>query len=204
MEGYLTRMKACKALNVHFHTLYRMAEDKEIESIMVGKQKVYNVKKYLENKGIKNDNNKRRICYCRVSSQKQKEDLTRQIEYMKKEYPYHEIITDIASGINYERPGLQKLLRYAINGEIKEVVIAYKDRLTRFGFEMIEWIIKEKSNGKIKILNNNEETTPAEEITKDILSIMNVYVAKINGASFRRAKSLKASAMPDYVNINQK
>ena len=75
---------------------------------------------------------------------------------MKKEYPYHEIITDVASGLNYNREGLQKLLTYAMNGEVNEVVIAYKDRLTRVGFEMIEWIIKEKSNGVIKILNNNE------------------------------------------------
>ena len=100
---------------------------------------------------------------------------------MKKEYPYHEIITDIASGLNYERPGLKKLLKYATEGELDEVIIAFKDRLTRFGYEMIEWIIKEKSNGTIKILNNNEELTPTEEISKDIIAIMNVYVAKING-----------------------
>ena len=59
--------------------------------------------------------------------------------------------------------------------------IAYKDRLTRFGYELIEWIIKDKSNGIITILNNNEELTPTEEISKDIITIMNVYVAKING-----------------------
>ena len=119
--------------------------------------------------------------YCRVSSTKQKEDLNHQIAYMKKEYPYHEIITDVASSLNYNREGLQKLLTYAMNGEVNEVVIAYKDRLTRFGFEMIEWIIKEKSNGVIKILNNNEELTPTEEISKDKISIMNIYVAKVNG-----------------------
>ena len=61
------------------------------------------------------------------------------------------------------------------------MVIAFKDRLTRFGYEMIEWIIKEKSNGVIKIINNNEELTPTEEISKDIISIMNIYTAKING-----------------------
>jgi len=100
---------------------------------------------------------------------------------MKREYPYHEIITDIASGLNYERPGLKKILKYATDGIVEELVVAYKDRLTRFGFEMIDWLIKEKSNGKIKILNNNEELTPTEEITKDIISIMNIYTAKVNG-----------------------
>ncbi|NBP16244.1 IS607 family transposase, partial [bacterium] len=59
--------------------------------------------------------------------------------------------------------------------------VAYKDRLSRFGFEMIEWLIEKYSNGKIIVINKTEEKTPTEEITKDIISIMNVYVAKING-----------------------
>nr|AEX63336.1 hypothetical protein mv_L1134 [Moumouvirus Monve] len=80
-----------------------------------------------------------------------------------------------------ERPGLKRLIKMAIDGEINEVVIAYKDRLARFGYELIEWIIKTYSNGEIKIINKKEEETPEEEITKDILQIMNVYVAKING-----------------------
>jgi excisionase family DNA binding protein len=182
MEGYLTRKEACDILKIHYNTLYKMAENKLIDSVVIGHQRMYNVKKYLNEKGISQQlSTKRRICYCRVSSQKQKEDLTRQVEYMKKEYPYHEILIDIASGLNYERAGLKKLLTYAMDGELEEVVISFKDRLTRFGYEMIEWIIKEKSNGKIKVLNNNEEMTPTEEISKDIVAIMNVYTAKING-----------------------
>lgn len=181
MDGYLPRAKASKALNIHYHTLTRLAKDNEIETIKIGEQHLYNVKKYLESKGLYKNINKRNICYCRVSSHKQKEDLERQINYMKKAYPYHEIITDIASGLNYEREGLKKLIRYALKGEISEVVIAYKDRLTRFGYELIEWLIKENSNGVIKIINNQEETTPIEEVSKDIIAIMNVYVAKING-----------------------
>ena len=182
MEEFLNRKEASKMLNVHYHTLYKLAEKKEIETIKKGDRQYYNVKKYLKEKGIiETVKNRKYICYCRVSSQKQKEDLLRQIEYMKREYPYHEIITDIASGLNYERPGLKKILKYATDGIVEELVVAYKDRLTRFGFEMIDWLIKEKSNGKIKILNNNEELTPTEEITKDIISIMNIYTAKVNG-----------------------
>ena len=60
-------------------------------------------------------------------------------------------------------------------------MIAYKDRLTRFGYELIENIIKNNSDGKIIVLNKTEENTPTEEMTKDIIAIMNVYVAKING-----------------------
>ena len=76
----------------------------------------------------------------------------------------------------------------AIKGEIEEVIIAYKDRLTRFGYEMIEWLIKKYSNGKIVIINKEEEETPIEELTKDVVSIMNVYVAKVNGLRKYRSK----------------
>lgn len=100
---------------------------------------------------------------------------------MKEKYPNHEIITDIGSGLNYNRIGLDKIIELAISGEINELVIAHKDRLARFGYELIENIIKKYSNGKIVIINSEEEKTPYDEITKDILSIMNVYVAKING-----------------------
>jgi len=100
---------------------------------------------------------------------------------MQEKFPTYEIIKDIGSGLNYKRKGLQLIIEKAINGEVEELIIAYKDRLTRFGYELIEDLIKKYSNGKIIILNSTEEKTPMEELTKDILSIMNVYVAKING-----------------------
>jgi len=146
----------------------------------------YNVNKYLRERSI-TKKEKIKICYCRVSSNKQKEDLERQKNYMKDKFPTYQIIEDIGSGLNYNRKGLQEILEKAINGEIEELVIAYKDRLTRFGYEIIEWIIKKYSNGKITIINKNEEDTPIEELTKDIVSIMNVYVAKVNG--LRKYKS---------------
>ena len=86
---------------------------------------------------------------------------------MKNKYPYHEIISDVASGLNFKRDGLNKIINYAIDGQLGELVIAYKDRLARFGYELIENIIKERSDGKIIIINNNEEMTPSEEISKE-------------------------------------
>jgi len=80
-----------------------------------------------------------------------------------------------SSGINMDRKGLKEIIELAIEGKIGQVVVTYKDRLTRFSYEMIEWIIEKYSGGKIKVLNKKDE-----EITKDILQIMNVYVAKMN------------------------
>ena len=176
---YIPRREVLKVLNIHYQTLYKMVERKEIDVIDVGSKKLYNLEKYLKDHNVKKEGKK--ICYCRVSSAKQKEDLERQVKYMKEKYPEYEIIKDIGSGLNMKRKGLKEIMKRAIEGEVEEVVIAYKDRLARFGYELIEWTIEEYSKGKITIINKKEEETPHEEIAKDILQIMNVYVAKING-----------------------
>ncbi len=181
MENYVSRAEACETLGIHYVTLYKLAEKKDIETIKVGTRQLYNVKKYLKKLKVEDETKKKKICYCRVSSSKQKEDLNRQIEYMKEKFPGYEIIKDIGSGINMSREGLNTIMDLAIKGELGELVVAYKDRLCRFGYDMIERIIKEYSGGKITIINKEEEETPTEEITKDIVAIMNVYVAKING-----------------------
>jgi len=127
------------------------------------------------------------ICYVRVSSSSQKDDLERQKKLLKDAFPEYIIIEDIGSGLNLNKRGINKIIHLAIQGKINEVVVAYKDRLTRFGFELIEEIIKKYSNGKITILNRKEETDPQEELVKDVMAIMNVYVAKMNG--LRRYKN---------------
>ena len=178
--NYVPRKKVLETLGIHYQTLYNLVKRKEIESIKVGRVSVYNLDKYIKENNIL-INQKEKICYCRVSSQKQKEDLERQINLMKELYPNHRIISDIGSGLNFKRKGLEELINLSIKNQIDEVVVAYKDRLVRFGFELIENIIKTHSNGKIKILNKSEEKTPSEELTEDIIAIMNVYVAKVNG-----------------------
>jgi excisionase family DNA binding protein len=180
MDKFVSRKEVLKVLGVHYHTLYRMIERKEIEYIDIGNKFLFNLDKYMRDKGV-NNKIKKKICYCRVSSQKQKEDLERQIEFMKEKYPGYEIISDIGSSLNLNRKGLVKILDMAIEGEIDELVIAYKDRLARFGFDMIENLIHKYSKGKIIIVNRDKEKTPMEEVSEDIISIMNVYVAKING-----------------------
>ena len=178
--NYKTRKDACEMLGIHYHTLYKMATDGKIEVAKIGSRQLYNVEKYIrENKISKTT--KRKICYCRVSSSKQKEDLKRQINCMKNKYPTYEIISDIGSGLNFGRKGLNEIIDDAIKGNIEIVVVSYKDRLARFGYELIERLIVNYSNGTIKVENKKEEETPTEEISKDIIAIMNVYVAKMNG-----------------------
>jgi predicted site-specific integrase-resolvase len=96
-------------------------------------------------------------------------------------YPNYKIIEDIGSGLNLNKVGIKKIIKLAIAGKINELVIAYRDRLTRFGYELIEELITEYSNGKIIVLNESNKLEPEEELVKDIMAIMNVYVAKMNG-----------------------
>ena len=100
---------------------------------------------------------------------------------MKSKFPKHIIIEDIGSGLNLNKRGIKKIIKLGIAGKVEEVVVAYRDRLTRFGFELIEEIIHDYSDGKILVLNDKETVEPEEELVKDLMSIMNVYVAKMNG-----------------------
>src|SRR5690606_21019018 len=110
------------------------------------------------------------FCYCRVSSHKQKDDLDRQKEFMRKQYPNHEIVFDIGSGINFKRKQFLWLLEQASIGNVKEVVVAHRDRLCRFGFELIEWFFT-KHNVKLMVLDDSK-SSPQQELVTDLLSII--------------------------------
>jgi predicted site-specific integrase-resolvase len=83
--------------------------------------------------------------------------------------------------MNLNRPVLRKIIDKSIEGKVNEVVIMHKDRLCRFGYELIEDLIHKYSNGKIIVIGTMKEKEPREEIVDDVLQIMNIFVAKING-----------------------
>jgi predicted site-specific integrase-resolvase len=197
---YVSGKKVQEVLGVHQQTLYKWDAKGKIETIRTpGGKRLYNLNKYLND--YKAESNKKKdtvkneiivenvqehntdklnICYCRVSSVGQKDDLKRQIDYMKEKYPNHEIIQDIGSGLNFKRKGLYKIIKLSIAGQINEVVVAYKDRLARFGYDLIESLIQDYSNGSVIVLNK-QKLEPQEELMQDMLQIMNVFVAKMNG-----------------------
>ena len=131
------------------------------------------------------------ICYTRVSTINQKNNLDRQKDLLKAKYSDYIFIEDIGSGLNLNKRGLNKIIHLAIQGKVNKLVVAYKDRLTRFGFELIEEIITKYSKGKIIILNKRQDTDPEEELVKDVMAIMNVYVAKMNGLRRYKNKPIK-------------
>lgn len=206
-EEFVGGKEASKILGVHQRTLYQWEEKGWIQTIRTpGGKRLYNVKKYLENHSTKIHEienldeldlkeEKLNICYARVSSHGQENDLERQKELLVKEYPDYMCITDIGSGINFNRRGIRKIIHLAIQGKINELIIVHKDRLTRFGYELIEDLIKTYSNGKIIILQKSKEMEPQEELVMDVLQILNVFTAKMNGM---RKYSKKKENDEDY------
>ena len=124
---------------------------------------------------------KKKYIYARVSSSKQVPDLQRQIAVLQKTYPNHDIIQDIGSGINFKRRGLITLLESVFGGNVSEVVVAHKDRLTRFGFDLFQFIF-EKFGVSIKVLSDDDVKEPINELARDLLSVVTVFTARYYGA----------------------
>jgi len=121
----------------------------------------------------------RDICYCRVSTKKQEDDLGRQVQSMRDRFPSHDIVTDTGSGINFKRRGLQRVLERSMRGEVGDVVVAYRDRLCRFAFELVEWIIR--SNGGKVVVLNGEVGSLESELAEDLMSIVHVFSSRSYG-----------------------
>jgi predicted site-specific integrase-resolvase len=95
---------------------------------------------------------------------------------MREQYPRAEIVKDVVRSLNYKRRGLKSILGRAMRGEQLEIVVAHKDRLARFGFELIEWIIQQ-SGGKIVVLKQTN-LSPEQELTNDLLNILHVFSSR--------------------------
>jgi len=135
---------------------------------------------------------KKVIGYCRVSSNKQKDDLVRQVENVKtymiaKGYSF-DVITDVGSGINYNKKGLNQLIDMITNSEVEKIVILYKDRLLRFGFEIIENLCN-KYGTTIEIIDNTEKIEE-QELVEDLIQIVTVFSCRLQGKRANKAKKM--------------
>jgi predicted site-specific integrase-resolvase len=117
---------------------------------------------------------KKKIIYCRVSSRNQLDDLERQCSSLQSRFPNHELIKDCGSGLNFKRKGLKTILEQTMLGVVEEIVVAHKDRLCRFGYELIEFICSVNGT-KIIILGNEECKSKEQELAEDIMSIITVF-----------------------------
>lgn len=150
--------------------------------------------------GIK-DTRRKVIGYCRVSSHKQKDDLDRQVQnvetYLLAQGRPFEIITDIGSGINYKKKGLKELIKLITQNEVDKVVILYKDRLLRFGYELIEYI-SSLYNCDIEIIDNTEKTEQ-QELVEDMIQIITVFSSRLQGKRANKAKKMVKELIEDDI-----
>jgi putative resolvase len=110
--------------------------------------------------------------YTRVSTKEQLDDLSRQLEFLQRpEYSDYTVIQDVGSGINFKRKGIKTLLDSCLQGTLGEVVIAHRDRLCRFGFEIFEYLVS-RAGGKITVLDDSQDKSCEQELTEDLLSII--------------------------------
>lgn len=133
------------------------------------------------------------ICYCRVSSAKQRDDLARQEAAMRAAYPGHQLVSDVGSGLNYRRPGLRSVLERSMRGEVQEVVVAHRDRLSRFSADLIEWILR--VNGARLVVQHSAVGPPKSELVNDLLAIVTVFACRSHGR--RRYKAAPAQKAQD-------
>ena len=172
---YICTKDACELFQVSVSTLRKWDREGKIDTYRTpGKQRRYATKLYAKNDNhITNDAQKQKICYCRVSSNHQKNDLQRQKEYLQSKYPDYRIIQDIGSGINWQRTGLKTILELAMQNKLETVVVAHRDRLCRFAFELVQWIL-ESNNVKLVVLDQSICSTE-QELAEDLLSIIHVF-----------------------------
>lgn len=131
------------------------------------------------------------VAYCRVSTKSQKDDLEKQVENVKsymyaKGYSF-EVITDVGSGINYKNKGLQQLISLIDSNQVTKVVILHKDKLVRFGFELIQ-LLCDLHNVKIEIIDNSERSK--EELTDDLIQIVTIFANRLYGSRSKKTKTL--------------
>lgn len=134
------------------------------------------------------------IIYCRVSSSGQKGDLARQVSAMEsfclsQGVAITEVVTEIGGGLNFKRPKFLNIIRSAIAGEIRFLYVAHKDRLCRFGFELVEQIVQ-WGGGEI-IIANAETLSPTEELSADLLSIIHCFSSRLYGLRKYKSKVKK-------------
>lgn len=195
MERFVGIGEAARALGVSITTLRRWEAAGKLEAEhTAGGHRRYDLAKLCpEMFRTEDEANRRTIAYARVSSHDQKDDLERQKQvlelYCARQGWTFEVVADLGSGMNYHKKGLKRLLDTIVDGQIGRLVITHKDRLLRFGAELV-FAICEAKNVEVVILNQGEDTTFEEDLAKDVLEMITVFSARLYGSRSRKNQKL--------------
>ena len=195
MDRFVSIGQAAKRLGVSISTLRRWeAEGKLVPTRTQAGHRRYDVLQ-LENlaHGRKESSARKTVAYARVSSRDQKADLERQKEVLELFCAKHgwtfELISDLGSGMNYRKKGLKNLLSLILCGEVERLVVTHRDRLLRFGSELV-FSICEMKNVEVVVINKGQEASFEEDLAKDVLEIITVFSARLYGSRSKKNQKL--------------
>jgi putative resolvase len=186
--------QAAKLSGVSTSTLRRWErEGKLTPERTEGAHRLYRLSQFKSTKNRDTIRDRKTIAYARVSSHDQKADLERQKKVLEMYCASHgwkfELVTDLGSGMNYYKKGLKKLLNAILEGHVGRLVLTHKDRLLRFGAELI-FALCEAREVEVIIINAGIETKFEEELAKDVLEIITVFSARLYGSRSRKNQKL--------------
>ena len=190
---------AARHLGIHPDTLRRWANSGKVKVAghTPGNQRLFDLRDF-EHLGVSLtsrpvQHQRPTIGYARVSSRDQKDDLKRQVEmlglYCTSNGWQHELIQDLGSGMNYQNKGLKRLIRAICHQEVGRIVVTHKDRLLRFGSELI-FSICSHVGCEIIVINATDDTSYEEDLTRDVLEIITVFSARLYGSRSHQNKRI--------------
>ncbi|WP_226594105.1 IS607 family transposase [Microseira wollei] len=190
MMSSLTPQEAATLLGVTVKTLHRWELDGKIKSTRTaGGHRRYDMAELIGNRS----SNELTVGYARVSSHDQKDDLNRQVLVLESYCAKHgwefEIIQDQGSGMNYKKKGLIRLIKLITSYQVERLVLTHKDRLLRFGSDLI-FTLCEKFGTEVIIINRSDESTFEEDLAADVLEIITVFSARLYGSRSQKNKKI--------------
>lgn len=175
----------CKIVGISVRTLDRRIAAGLIKPIVINNHRYFeqsHIDEYLER--LPQEEARINVAYSRVSSSKQKDELINQRDFLEKYMSSNGIkidksISDIGSGINFNRKGFLELIDLVIERKVNTIYITYKDRLCRFAFDLLEYLTA-KFGTKIEVINVSS-TSPQEELIEDLMTIIHVFSSRLYG-----------------------
>jgi putative resolvase len=206
MSKFLSIKEAADYMGVSPQTLRRWERSEKITPShrTKGGQRRYDVSKLYPSAIDAAGRERPTIAYARVSSHDQKDDLQRQIHMLEiycaaKGWNFS-TVKDLGSGMNYNKRGLKQLLDQIMNGQIGRLVLTHKDRLLRFGAELVFSLCAIK-NVEVVIINQGDEPSFEEELAKDVLEIITVFSARLYGSRSHKNKQLMDNLQNAVANV---